>query len=62
MTVFATYHPAYMLRDLNAAHAIGGHIHLLDAHLRGTMPLPSRPNFRRYCEPPQPTRDPADAD
>lgn len=53
ITIFATYHPAYMLRDLNAAHAIGGHMHLLHAHLYGTSPLPSRPQLRSYREPPQ---------
>lgn len=55
LTVFGTYHPAFMLRDLNAAHAIGGHIHLLNAHLRGTMPLPSRPDLRSYHEPEPPS-------
>ncbi|MFN7301326.1 MAG: uracil-DNA glycosylase family protein [Bacteroidota bacterium] len=51
LTIFGTYHPAFMLRDLNACHAIGGHMHLLAAHVHGTMPLPSRPDFRSYHDP-----------
>lgn len=42
---FATYHPAYILRDRKHIHAVNGHLTLLADTIRGTAPLPSSPTL-----------------
>lgn len=41
--VFATFHPAAVLRDYNLIHAVSDHLHLLVLLLRGGLPAPTSP-------------------
>jgi uracil-DNA glycosylase family 4 len=52
ITLFSTYHPAYVLRDNNVIHAVQGHLDLLLAHLTDSAPVPSKPSFTAPFPPP----------
>ena len=41
--LFATYHPAAVLRNPNLIHAVQDHLALLTSYLKGELPRPTRP-------------------
>ena len=43
--LFATYHPAAVLRNPNLIHAVADHLELLSSFFRGDMPRPTRPTL-----------------
>jgi len=43
--LFATYHPAAVLRNPNLIHAVADHLALLHSYLEGTIPVPSKPTL-----------------
>lgn len=55
VTVFSTYHPAYLLRQHNIVHAIQGHLDLLVSYIEDRMPQPSKPSIVPTSRPPRNT-------
>lgn len=51
--VFHTYHPAYIIRNPQAAHTVARHMRLVHALLTDTLPSPTTPAMQRI-RPPQP--------
>jgi DNA polymerase len=45
LTVFATYHPAYVMRNPKTIHTVHSHMQLIIDCLEGTMAVPSKPNI-----------------
>ena len=45
VTLFSTFHPAYILRNINYAHAVDLHMSMLDRHLSGTITSVSTPHI-----------------
>lgn len=45
LVLFATYHPAYIIRDPNYRHPLIAHIRLISDYLSGTLPTPTEPTI-----------------
>lgn len=45
LLLYATYHPAAILRTHNLIHAVSGHLQILLDHLTGNAPTPSLPTI-----------------
>lgn len=52
-TIFFTYHPAAILREMNLAQPASAHVNLIYRHLQGTQPALSKPHFVQATTPVQ---------
>ena len=49
--LFATYHPAFVMRSANMRFAVQDHLEILRSHLEGRAPTPSKPRIVPPCYP-----------